>query len=51
MCIRDSANGLILLFGRSRSGDVDRLRQEAAACTAADAMERLDLKAARDLAG
>jgi len=40
------ANGLVLLFGRSRAKDVDRLRAEAAACTAADAMERLDLEAA-----
>lgn len=42
------ANGLVLLFGRSRAKDVDRLREEAAACSAADAMERLDLEAARE---
>ena len=44
------ANGLVLLFGRSRAKDVDRLREEAVACTAADAMERLDLEAAGELA-
>ena len=44
------ANGLVLLFGRSRARDVDRLREEAAACTAADAMERLDLELAKELA-
>ena len=27
------ANGLVLLFGRSRAKDVDRLREEAVACT------------------
>ena len=43
-----AANGLVLLFGRSRAKDVDRLREEAASCTAADAMEWLDLEAARE---
>ena len=44
------ANGLVLLFGRSRAKDVDRLRAQAAACTPADAMERLDLELAKELA-
>jgi len=44
------ANGLVLLFGRARAKDVDRLRVEAAACAAADAMERLDLELAKELA-
>jgi tetratricopeptide (TPR) repeat protein len=44
------ANGLVLLFGRARARDVDRLREEAAACTPADAMERLDLELAKELA-
>ncbi len=41
------ANGLILLFGKSRLGDAQKLYEEAAACKPADAMERLDVELAR----
>ncbi len=41
------ANGLILLFGKGRLDDAQKLYEEAAACTPADAMERLDVELAR----
>lgn len=41
------ANGLILLFGKSRIDDAQKLYEEAAACKPADAMERLDVELAR----
>lgn len=41
------ANGLLLLFGKSRMGDAEKLYQEAAARKPADAMERLDVEQAR----
>jgi tetratricopeptide (TPR) repeat protein len=41
------ANGLILLFGKSRIDDATRLYEKAAACTPADAMERLDVELAK----
>jgi tetratricopeptide (TPR) repeat protein len=41
------ANGLILLFGKARIADAEKLYKEAAACTPADAMERLDVELAR----
>jgi tetratricopeptide (TPR) repeat protein len=41
------ANGLILLFGKSRLDDAQKLYEEAAACKPADAMERLDVELAR----
>jgi len=41
------ANGLIMLFGKARMADAERLYQEAAACKPADAMERLDVELAR----
>ncbi len=41
------ANGLIMLFGRSRMKDAEKLYSEAAACTPMDAMERLDVEAAK----
>ena len=41
------ANGLILLFGKSRIADAEKLYKEAAACKPADAMERLDVELAR----
>ena len=36
------ADGLIMLFGRSRLKDAEKLYAEAVACKPADAMERLD---------
>jgi tetratricopeptide (TPR) repeat protein len=41
------ANGLIMLFGKGRMGDAEKLYKEAAACKPADAMERLDVELAR----
>jgi tetratricopeptide (TPR) repeat protein len=41
------ANGLIMLFGKTRMADAEKLYKEAAACKPADAMERLDLELAR----
>jgi tetratricopeptide (TPR) repeat protein len=41
------ANGLIMLFGKSRLGEATKLYEQAAACTPADAMERLDVERAK----
>lgn len=41
------ANGLVMMFGRSRLKEAEALYAEAAAFEAADAMERLDVEAAR----
>jgi len=41
------ANGLIMMFGRSRLKDAEKLYAEAVECTPADAMERLDVEAAK----
>jgi tetratricopeptide (TPR) repeat protein len=41
------ANGLIMLFGKSRLADAEALYQEAAQCTPVDAMERLDVELAK----
>jgi tetratricopeptide (TPR) repeat protein len=41
------ANGLIMLFGKGRMADAEKLYKEAAACEPADAMERLDVELAR----
>ena len=47
----EHANGLLLLFGKSRQAEADRLFREAAACKPADAMERLDAELARSKLG
>ena len=41
------ANGLVMMFGRSRLKEAEKLYAEAAAQEPADAMERLDVEAAR----
>ena len=41
------ANGMLLLFGKSRIADAEKLYKEAAKSTPADAMERLDVELAR----
>jgi len=41
------ANGLILLMGKTRIAEAEKLYQEAAAMKPADAMERLDVELAR----
>lgn len=42
------ANGLAMMFGRSRLKDAERYYREAVACRPMDAMERLDVEAARE---
>ena len=41
------ANGLILLFGKTRLGEATKLYEQAAKCKPMDAMERLDVELAR----
>ncbi|HQC80530.1 MAG TPA: hypothetical protein PLS67_08435 [Accumulibacter sp.] len=41
------ANALVMMFGRSKMKEAERLYQEAAACQPMDAMERLDVEAAK----
>jgi len=41
------ANGLIMMFGKNRVQDAEKLYRESAACRPADAMERLDVEIAR----
>ena len=41
------ANGLIMLLGKARIGDAEKLYKEAAACKPADALVRLDVELAR----
>jgi tetratricopeptide (TPR) repeat protein len=41
------ANALVLMFGKAKMKDAERLYQEAAACRPMDAMERLDVEAAK----
>ncbi|MBE2258779.1 MAG: hypothetical protein H6942_07620 [Candidatus Accumulibacter sp.] len=41
------ANALVMMFGKAKMKDAERLYQEAAAVTPMDAMERLDVEAAR----
>ncbi len=41
------ANALAMMFGRSRLKDAEKLYAEAIECTPADAMERLDIEAAK----
>ena len=41
------ANGLVMLFGESKMKHAEKLYHEAAACKAADAMERLDVELAK----
>lgn len=41
------ANALVMMFGKTKMKEAERLYQEAAACEAMDAMERLDVEAAK----
>ena len=43
----ECANGLVMMFGKSRLKEAEKLYAEAVACTPADAMECLDIEAAR----
>jgi tetratricopeptide (TPR) repeat protein len=44
----EHANGLIMMFGKSRLGEATKLYEQAAACDPADAMERLDVERAKE---
>ena len=41
------ADGLVMMFGNSRLQEAEKYYAEAAKCTSADAMERLDIEAAK----
>lgn len=43
----ECANGLVMIFGKSRLREAENLYAEAVGCTPADAMECLDIEAAR----
>ncbi|WP_434515982.1 hypothetical protein AB6Q56_04805 [Dechloromonas sp. ARDL1] len=43
----ECANGLVMMFGKSRLREAEKLYAEAVACTPADAMECLDIAAAK----
>ncbi len=47
IAMTEYANGLAMMFGKSRLKEAERLYAEAAQCTPADAMERLDVEAAK----
>ena len=47
IAMTEYADGMVMLFGRSRMKDAEKLYAQAAACTPADAMERLDVEAAK----
>jgi tetratricopeptide (TPR) repeat protein len=42
------ANGMVMLVGKSKMKDAEKLYAEAAACKPADAMERLDVELAKE---
>jgi hypothetical protein len=44
----EEANGLVLLFGKSKLAEAEGLYKEAATCPAADAMQKLDAEHARE---
>jgi tetratricopeptide (TPR) repeat protein len=41
------ADGLVMMFGNSRLQEAEKYYAEAVECTPADAMERLDIEAAK----
>ena len=43
----EEANGLVILFGKSRLAEAERLYEEAARCPPADAMQKLDAEHAK----
>ena len=43
----EEANGLVMLFGKAKLGEAERLYKEAARCKPADAMQKLDAEHAR----
>ena len=44
----EEANGLVMLFGKSRLAEAERLYEEAARCAPADAMQKLDAEHAKE---
>ncbi len=44
----EEANGLVMLFGKAKLAEAERLYAEAAKCTPADAMQKLDAEHARE---
>ena len=44
----EEANGLVLLFGKSKLAEAEELYREAANCVPADAMQKLDAEHARE---
>jgi tetratricopeptide (TPR) repeat protein len=47
IAMTEYAAGMVMLFGRSRMKEAEKLYAQAAQCTPADAMERLDIEAAK----
>ena len=47
IAMTEYANGMVMLFGRGRMKEAEKLYAQAVECTPADAMERLDIEAAR----
>ncbi|HKN31058.1 MAG TPA: hypothetical protein VJY34_25565 [Roseiarcus sp.] len=44
----EEANGLVMLFGKAKLAEAEKLYKEAARCTPADAMQKLDAEHARE---
>ena len=44
----EQANGLAMLFGKSKLAEAEKLYEEAARCKPADAMQKLDAEQARE---
>jgi hypothetical protein len=44
----EEANGLVMLFGKAKLAEAERLYKEAASCTPADAMQKLDAEHAKE---
>ena len=42
------ANGLVMLFGKAKLAEAEKLYKEAARCKPADAMQKLDAEQARE---
>ena len=47
IALTEYADGMVMMFGRGRMKDAVKLYEQAVQCTPADAMERLDVEAAR----
>ncbi len=44
----EEVNGLVMLFGKARLAEAEKLYKEAARCAPADAMQKLDAQHARE---